>query len=360
MEIQRDGSYKVHPNNWDRVNSVVASELLLAPTPLVPPHGRTTEPQKPQSAKMLPQRGAARVLGLSTRPRMATTSSLYTRQGLSPTTFQPTLAPGVSSRRGHVFTSTIESLGDTFISIHASTGLPWYIILPAIGLAHTAIFELPLSLANRQTENRRALMAPLVRAWQIKGQRAKVKNPEAAARAKAEVARIAVETKTQRWRTIVPRLAISIPPWFLTLEATRYLTGYGAANPNVDPTLATEGCLWFLDLGVPDPLHILPVAFGAVWAYRSLPSSWDELVLILSGADTSINGKVRRTVLILTPFLVMSFMNTPADVHLFCIASVASAQLAGHYAKKRYPHQAPSMAKWFELHAPKKSEEKSK
>ena len=59
---------------------------------------------------------------------------------------------------------------------------------------------------------------------------------------------------------------VQLPLWITLSFALRNMSGVfstGQSTNNVVTTLTTEGCLWFQDLTVPDPYHLLPVLLVA-------------------------------------------------------------------------------------------------
>ena len=59
---------------------------------------------------------------------------------------------------------------------------------------------------------------------------------------------------------------VQLPLWITLSFALRNMSGVfptGQSTNDVVTTLTTEGCLWFHDLTVPDPYHLLPVLLVA-------------------------------------------------------------------------------------------------
>jgi inner membrane protein COX18 len=69
----------------------------------------------------------------------------------------------------------------------------------------------------------------------------------------------------QLWKNfILP--AFQVPLWIIMSITMRNLSGWSSwdytHNKALDPTLYTEGMLWFPDLTIADPMHIFPVVLG--------------------------------------------------------------------------------------------------
>lgn len=59
---------------------------------------------------------------------------------------------------------------------------------------------------------------------------------------------------------------VQLPLWITLSFALRNMAGAfpGRSSPaGVEATLSTEGCLWFQDLTLPDPYHVLPIILVA-------------------------------------------------------------------------------------------------
>lgn len=106
---------------------------------------------------------------------------------------------------------------------------------------------------------------------------------------------------------------------------------------SMNPTFATEGCLWFPDLLQPDPLHILPFAVSAILiahiipdtlaARRELaglsPVAGDKRAILMN--QTKKRRAFQRTMLILACCVGPVTMNMPAALHLYWMASAGSS-----------------------------------
>ncbi|CAK7245610.1 MAG: hypothetical protein STHCBS139747_007194 [Sporothrix thermara] len=108
----------------------------------------------------------------------------------------------------------------------------------------------------------------------------------------------------------------------------------------VDPTFATGGCLWFPDLTVADPYHILPFALSAMLVVNILPSTdiGRRSLFGLSakssgtpGAGTNTSTLVesvaaralQRTLLLMSIFVGPLTLHFPAAIHLYWLSSAA-------------------------------------
>ncbi|CAK7218796.1 hypothetical protein SCUCBS95973_003605 [Sporothrix curviconia] len=112
----------------------------------------------------------------------------------------------------------------------------------------------------------------------------------------------------------------------------------------VDPTFVTGGCLWFPDLTVADPYHILPFALSVMLVVNIMPStdigrrSLFGLSAKNSGAPGAGNNSstlvesvsaraLQRTLLIMSIFVGPLTLHFPAAIHLYWLSSAAVTYL---------------------------------
>lgn len=139
-----------------------------------------------------------------------------------------------------------------------------------------------------------------------------------------------------------------------------------SASQNLDPTLTTEGLLWFSDLTASDPYYILPLTwlgltvlnliprdeaarrafFGRLYPHAATnqdnkaPSSLEPPAT----ETVQLGGDVRvRTIRALTfasPLLLYYIGDFPAAMHLYTISSVVTTMAFRSLLARRYPEQA--------------------
>ena len=295
--------------------------------------------------------------------------------------------------------TTIALTESLFATIHAATFTPWYLTIPLLALTMNLFARLPLSLYARRIAIRRARLLPLFLAWRGRisrgisadpdlGPSAEKRDAEYSRQMKATSKRIYREWRVQRWRDFLPVAAF--PVWLTGIEALRRMCGgprgligtalYGpgkegegegvgvtalgegtaggsgvegiggvgaedvlAAVPTgADMSLSTEGCLWFPDLMMPDPLHILPFALSAVMVINVMPKEGKLAVLGVENPIVGARpGMARRPVRLTRSLLVLSVMigpltmGLPAALHLYWLSSATitliQTQLISHF-----------------------------
>ena len=282
-----------------------------------------------------------------------------------------------------------------FTELHVLTGTPWYVTIPLIALSVNLVGRLPITLYTRRVAQRRATLSPLLRAWYAKHAIAvgQDQTPTEELKKRTEklfkgtTKRLFREWGVQRWKDF-SFLAI-LPLWLTGIEAMRRLCGGNkgllgtllqgpqaheatassvevaeapavvisqgmtsqAASPTdvlhldqgsvsqlvaqgADPTLATEGCLWFPDLMVPDPLHILPLALSAVLLLRLLPTTKAGFEVLIGSKPPPSSTPVQtfgrplhRALMIMAILIGPATMNLPAAMHLYWISSATITQV---------------------------------
>jgi len=92
--------------------------------------------------------------------------------------------------------------------------------------------------------------------------------------------------------------------------------------------LATGGCLWFPDLTVADPLHVLPFALSVVLVVNVMPRTRAGVrgMLGLDGGKTAVAGgktpqRLTRALLVMALAIGPVTMDLPAALHLYWLSS---------------------------------------
>ncbi|CAK7205672.1 hypothetical protein SEUCBS139899_008451 [Sporothrix eucalyptigena] len=119
-------------------------------------------------------------------------------------------------------------------------------------------------------------------------------------------------------------------------------TTTGSLSTLADPTFTTGGCLWFPDLTVADPYHILPVALSAMLIVNVLPSTdaGRRQLFGLSAGERSAPGAgnrssislqsavargLHRSLLLMAVAVGPLTLYFPAAIHLYWFSSATVA-----------------------------------
>ncbi|KAB5582454.1 hypothetical protein GE09DRAFT_1074972 [Coniochaeta sp. 2T2.1] len=139
-----------------------------------------------------------------------------------------------------------------------------------------------------------------------------------------------------RWTSDVPEasgetVTASAPPATQTPLDTDLL-GY-------DPSLSTGGCLWFTDLTVPDPTHVLPLMLSAAMVWVVMPRTLAQTRQLLDPSATNLTWRTRfhRALLVISLVIGPVTMHLPAALHLYWISSTVMATAQRNIVNKLMP-----------------------
>ncbi|KAI1769778.1 hypothetical protein F4818DRAFT_313031 [Hypoxylon cercidicola] len=280
---------------------------------------------------------------------------------------------------------------DAVLSLHSATQIPWFLLIPLLAAGMNVVFRLPFDVYIRKLYQRRSKLLPILQAWSWRVSRDVHKEGvPPAQREKAAMerfrkteSRIYHNLGLQTWKTYIG--IFGFPFWLLGIDSVRRLcggpdgllrlvTGSAEAAPGVpgateatattadtmtadtshvstvdpstvtavveharqlpDPSIALEGCLWFPDLTVADPYHILPFALSAVLVANVLPktSAAMRLQFGLKPKDESAGPtavpewrlRLGRALILLSAAVGPITINLPAAVHLYWLSSAAT------------------------------------
>ncbi|KAL4921573.1 hypothetical protein BDW62DRAFT_113060 [Aspergillus aurantiobrunneus] len=174
--------------------------------------------------------------------------------------------------------------------VHSVSHLPWALSLPLTALLVRMGVALPLQIFTKVQARRDSDLSPILMAWRRYYQREALQ-PNGAGRPinRSDATRMVTknlkeqhETLRRRWGVVRfwrPANFLQMPIWIAVMESIRAMSGNdrglvpyllsllepssssgsGALHLAVEPSLATEGALWFPDLLAGDTTGILPV-----------------------------------------------------------------------------------------------------
>ncbi|KAI2622582.1 hypothetical protein GGS21DRAFT_346178 [Xylaria nigripes] len=291
----------------------------------------------------------------------------------------------------------IEGTQQLIVNMHTVTNLPWFLTIPLVAFTVGAIFRLPFTIYTQRIMQCQAQLGPITQAWNTRIQedvrRDKIPPSrfmsEVKARQDKVLARIYRKLGLQGWKLYAS--VLSFPFWLIAIDGVRRLCGgprgllgslvaraVGSTeatepapagsvveasivdpaissttiditwNTIVDPNLRFEGCLWFTDLTISDPYHILPFALSASLVFNLLPKTkqqlFDRIQIAMGRKPQSIQaqtlsqddrvgiGERARSIFQLT-LLSLAFaigpatLDLPAALHLYWLASSGSNAL---------------------------------
>lgn len=254
-------------------------------------------------------------------------------------------------------------------SIHSVTSLPWVAVLPFTAIIVRTFITLPLTIYTRKNTQKQWDLTPLMTAWshQIRKDTMRQKGhlgPAVVARDAAKELRIKRRQiyrrwDCSRWKGFVPMVSLFV--WLPVMETIRNMTGANvgilglvmgedgykgkASNVGVsseqatvspeslvtdlprnqnqffEPTLVTEGGLWFPDLTASDPLLLLPFMLSASMFLNLMPSRRKSLNV--PGATVSTSQRRLTNILKVMALAVGPLtLQMPAGMLIYWITSM--------------------------------------
>ena len=262
--------------------------------------------------------------------------------------------------------------------IHDVSGLPWAATIPLVAFLVRIAILLPLyAYIKRLRAKQVKLFSRLQEASIALEKQIRQEHGDKSPQERQEVQERAVDhlwkrmlkqNRAQSWRTRV--VHINVPIWLTMMETIRRMTGTGdgmlsliakpltalpgGAQDNgpgtmdelipMEPSLATEGMLWFDNLMVPDPWTILPFALSGIMfvlhstAKRFLvfdvilgvPSEWEQVIRAEAISD-SRRKILRLATLAIGPATLMF----PSAMLLYWFSSSLAAVTVGCLSRER-------------------------
>ncbi|KAL1988206.1 hypothetical protein VTN96DRAFT_736 [Rasamsonia emersonii] len=195
------------------------------------------------------------------------------------------------------FLNEVLQVSSAFLhGVHSVTGLPWVASIPLTALIVRTAVAMPLQIYSKIHARRQRDIYPLVLSWrkhyekiimQQRKERAKERYQELILPIQAQsllrknvrqkVADLFKRRKVNKYWRFIPFL--QMPIWLSLMEGLRamcgndkslisYLLTSSSTTPEqsitsvLEPSLATEGALWFPDLLAGDPTGVLPITLG--------------------------------------------------------------------------------------------------
>ena len=315
---------------------------------------------------------------------------------LHSTAFTGQRQPRRSFHVGPAVGAALQGTQELIVSFHELTHMPWFITIPLTALGISALFRLPFSIYAQNIRQRRATLTPILQAWNARIQRdvdsegvpSARREREARTRLNKTTKRIWKRFGLQDWKMFVN--VLGLPFWLLGIDSVRRLCGgprgilgrwiFGAGGADasaavpsetegladsiiqtaVEPSLTTGGTLWFPDLTVADPWHILPFALSAILVANLWPSTDAGRRALLnlgprsqqsSAADPAklrtsarVALRLQRSMLPVPLLIGPLTMDLPAALHLYWIASASASWATTKILKRVCPSSGNAIA----------------
>lgn len=253
-------------------------------------------------------------------------------------------------------TPLIEASTALLQTVHHSSGLPWWAVIPLATVTLRTLWTLPLALIQRHRLQKQHALRPVVTAMLpvlklnlaesvSRTQRAFALHPDtmasdASAMTSDHITLLAVKERRSRqkalfkahgcqmWKNAVLPV-FQIPLWLLMSATIRNLSGWlsylslkTAQNQQlIDPGLFTEGLGWMRDLSAADPMGVDPIALGTL---ALLNIEWNVKAMRLRDSQVGTGNKIRS----LRPTAVDAFTNISRLLVIFLMSMAAQAPAA--------------------------------
>ncbi|KAI2465591.1 hypothetical protein F4781DRAFT_17911 [Annulohypoxylon bovei var. microspora] len=321
----------------------------------------------------------ARPLGLLSgtrtqlRPTQLSRASLYhygKRPGVRLFSVSIASATGVS----------VQETVNAIVSIHATTHIPWFLMIPCLAIGINAIARLPFNIYTTRISQRQTKSSLVMRGWSWRiaqdmkneGVPRELQGKERAKRFSKAQSRIYRAMGTQKWKLYSSGLGL--PGWLIGIECIRQICGgprgllgrilmgpvedeaaadipsvaageVSTIDPStastvtekvgnlIDPSIALEGCLWFPDLSVADPYHILPFALSAMLVTNIMPKGGISELFNLTSKSNGVSAvrvptnkwqlRLRRGMVGLACLIGPCTADMPVALHFYWLTSAA-------------------------------------
>lgn len=207
------------------------------------------------------------------------------------------------------------------------------------GLISLPVFLSNLEVIRTMCGGPRGLLGSLLYGWQGRDAAATTSSSTAAAGA------------TTPNTSIEPSVVDPQPPTHIS-ELASSATSPEVLNPlTLEPSFATGGCLWFPDLLVPDPYHILPFAVSGLLLMHIVPETEAELRslfgmrppagsrsnIVIAGGRSRGSLALRRALMVMALAIGPVTMDMPVALHLYWASSVGCSLVVTKGVRKLLP-----------------------
>lgn len=238
-----------------------------------------------------------------------------------------------------------------FEGVHSFTGLPWVYSIVLTALTIRLFISLPLSIGQRRLVIKRQQLLPLLQSWRRQSTNETMKEvghlgPEKAHAASAKkIRRKTIEIYLRHGcgqLSLLRASTIQLPVFMMSVEALRIMAGtksglLGLMIQSItgeealgleermgaswfEPSLTTEGALWFKDLTVADPEMILPFMLSGTMFLNLVAGKK------VNGTTQSVGQKrIHRILLTMAALAGPLLLHVPSGVLVYWIASMSMA-----------------------------------
>ncbi|KAH8768922.1 hypothetical protein F5883DRAFT_63828 [Diaporthe sp. PMI_573] len=195
------------------------------------------------------------------------------------------------------------------------------------GLISLPIFLSNLEVIRTMCGGPRGLLGSLLYGWQGR---------DASGTTASDTATAGATASSTTPNTSLESSAAEIPSSTNISDLASSTTSPEILSPlTLEPSFSTGGCLWFPDLLVPDPYHILPFAVSGLLLMHLIPETEAELRslfgmrpaagsrrIVIAGARSRGSLALRRALMVLALAIGPVTMDLPVALHLYWASSV--------------------------------------
>lgn len=279
------------------------------------------------------------------------------------------------SRPTQMVSTSIECAHDLLQIVHTYTGLPWVASIPLTAMTARVAFGLPFLIWSTSQRNKRLLANPAILAYT----RMKRKNiMDAAAKEQRFlppqfVSRQSALEASQFQKSLLKRHHLRLAPfapfapilqlpfWLAFMESIRSMSGWQPGllailqqwfNPDgvraqipVEPSLSSQGALWFPDLMAADPLGVLPVAISVLMfthiTWGSKVSKMKDLPQLVSQGNLQaiFSWAIQRIFQAMSIWIApaLLYSEAPAALSIYWLSTTCVAIVQSQLLKKYMP-----------------------
>ncbi|KFY39567.1 hypothetical protein V495_05877 [Pseudogymnoascus sp. VKM F-4514 (FW-929)] len=283
-----------------------------------------------------------------------------------------------TSRQKSIIDPVLDATHNALLGIHHV--LPWWAAIPLAAVGVRLAF-LPLTMWTRRIIAQQRSLTPLLTAWRGALER-NFDLSKGGSGVKVLAARKTMEIykafSCQRYKLFIAP-ALQLPFFLIIIESIRRLAGAGqgllrllfssvpsvtgtadgaaetasGATANTDtaatlipasePSMATEGPLWFVDLTAADPLLILPFALSATMMLHLVPSHYFSRTAAPVGTPSAFQRRLRNALKLLALAAGPLTLALPAGILYYWISTMLVSFAQGQLLDKFMPLKNPVM-----------------
>ncbi|BCS24661.1 putative mitochondrial export translocase Oxa2 [Aspergillus puulaauensis] len=266
--------------------------------------------------------------------------------------------------------------------VHSASHLPWVLSLPLTAFLVRMTVALPLQIFTKVQARKDADLSPILMAWRQHHQK-QVRSSNSKDLLPSQVGSMVTRNLKEQHKALRQRWGVyrfwkaanflQMPVWIAIMESIRAMSGNDTGlvpyllsrlEPSsssgsstlhlaVEPSLATEGALWFPDLLAGDPTGILPailtvsvlVNVRAGWKAPKMKEIADLPRLEMTRHLSTIGLRLFIQALALNVGVASYLYGMPTALMVYWITSTNTATLQT-YLLQKYMFPAPSLKPW--------------